>query len=394
MRKWIMLVSGVIIIALAVGGYQWFVKKPEKTGAATVNTTKVKKGDLSVSVSGTGTVEPVNRQTLKVLNGGQIKEVLVEQGDPVKKGQVICTFEGTDNSDQIQQEQLNLEKARLDLEDAQQQFKDQAFGSNVDDLKSNIKKLQLSVEQSVKKIQTLEDDQQPSDPVVAPMDGVISTLSVEADQQLSNGGEVGVITDYQHLQVVIQVDELDISKVQKGQNVQITLDALPNQAIQGTVEEIAEEGTASNGVALFDVTISLKNVQNVKSGMTAEAEIKVEDKADALMVPIEAVHQIRGRNMVFLPSSPEASPNVSPNANGTPSRNLKEVQVGIHNESYIEITSGLQEGDEIILPTVSGSSSTNSNNFRGPGIGGLGGGLGGGSRPVDGGSGGTRGGSR
>ncbi|MEB3100062.1 efflux RND transporter periplasmic adaptor subunit [Ferviditalea candida] len=437
MRKWIMLVSGVVIIALAVGGYQWFVKKPEKSAAPTVNTAKVKRGDLSVTVSGTGTVGPVNRQTVKVLKGGQIKEVLVQEGDAVKKGQLLCTFEAKDNSDQIQQEELNLSKARLDLADAQQQFKDQAFGSNVDDLKSNIKKLQLSVDQSLQKIQTLEADQQPSDPVVAPMDGVISTLSVDANQQLNDGGEFGVITDYQHLQVVIQVDELDISKVQKGQNVQITLDALPNQAIEGTVEKISAEGTASNGVAVFDVTISLKNVQNVRAGMTAEAEIKVADKPDALMVPIEAVHQIRGRNVVFLSNTvntgsnttgaPQRSPRPNGNSgaaenagnfgntgnsgnaessgnagnsgnSGTPPRNVREVQVGIHNESYIEIVSGLKEGDEVILPMVAGSSSANSNvrgaGFGGPGIGGFGGGFGGGGVRVTGGGGGSRGGGR
>ena len=386
MKKWLLMGVAVVLIAVAVGGYNFYAKKSVKP-AATVNTVAVKKGNLVVTVSGTGTVGPVDRETIRAVDSGQVKDVLVKQWDSVKKGQQLVTFMETDNSAAIQQDQLNLQKDQLDLETAQKSLKDQAFGSNVDvdQLKTSIKKLQLSIEQLQLQIQTEQKNQKPVDPITSPIDGVMSSVAVSAGQNLNGGAIVGEVADYNDMQVVIQVDELDIDKVQNGQQAQMTFDAIPNKNFTGTVTQIASEGKSSNGVSVYDVTIHLLDAKNIKAGMNSEAAIKVADKSNVLLVPIEAVQQFNGKSFVFIPSTDTASPTNTNSKNTAGSnatgRKLQSVQVGLQNDSYMEITSGLKEGEQIIIPGSKGTTAQqNGRNFN-PGIGGLGGGaFGGGNR--------------
>src|SRR5690606_24526049 len=120
------------------------------------------------------------------------------------------------------------------------------------------------------------------------------------------------------LQIVVGVDELDISKVKVGQPASILVEALPDQKFTGKVTEIAQEGTATSGVATFDVTIMLDDSTNLRAGMSAEATIIVEQKADALYLPIEAVQSIGGRYFVMVRSAEGTGSGESPSpASGT-----------------------------------------------------------------------------
>ncbi len=358
-KKWWLIAVALIIIAAGATVYGMSSKKTAQTTNTKVNTMTVKKGNLLVSVSGSGTVNPVNVESIRVLDAGQIKDVLVNQGDKVKKGQIIVTFSGNDNSDSIQQEELNLEKNQIDLKSAEKNLRNQSLESDVDTLKANIQKLQISIKQSQIKIHNYQEDEIPPNPIVSPIDGYLSTLSVDSGQQINNGSTIGTVTDYSDLEVTIQVDELDITKIKKGQTAQVTLDAFPNQLFTGTVTDIGEEGQSQNGVSVYDVTIHLKDPKNIKIGMTAETVIKVAEKNNVLVVPIEAVEQMRNKSFVLI--STDSGTQRTP------------VEVGLHNENFIEITSGLKEEDQIVLPSSS-QSQTNTNRqfsgFRAPGLGG------------------------
>ncbi|WML47177.1 efflux RND transporter periplasmic adaptor subunit [Neobacillus sp. PS3-34] len=209
-----------------------------------------------------------------------------------------------------------------------------------------------------------------SDPIIAPHKGIITSLTVSADQRVSVGEVVAHVTDYKNLQTVIQIDELDIPKIKVSQNVNIKANSFPDEAFSGKVTAISNEGTVTNGVSTFDVTIHIDNPKSLKVGMTAEASILTNSKDQALYVPVEAVHSINSQKYVVV-SNGTAGGN-------TASTERKAVKTGLYNEDYVEITSGLTEGETVQLPAVSVNSNSN---LRGMGRGGIGGfpGIGGGS---------------
>ncbi|AGR07370.1 HlyD family secretion protein [Listeria monocytogenes] len=151
------------------------------------------------------------------------------------------------------------------------------------------------------------------------------------------------VPDYDELQLVAQMDELDIPNIKKDQEVKVTVTALPDKTYTGKVKEIAEQGQVQNGVSSFSVIISLDKTDDLKAGMTADASILVNEKKDALYVPIEAVQKDSDdKYYVLVPEEKD---------NGKTKKVKKFVVTGLHNEDNIEITKGVKKGEKVILPT-------------------------------------------
>ncbi len=221
-----------------------------------------------------------------------------------------------------------------------------------------------------------------SDPITAPADGVITTIAVSSGERVQTGEVVAHLTNYSSLQTVASIDELDIPKIQVGQTATIKVNALPDQTYTGKVVSIANEGTSTNGVSSFDVTVSIDNPQNLKVGMSTETSILTASKDNVLYVPLDAVHSENGEKFVIIASdnstqSQTQGQNQSQGQNW--SANRVTVKAGLANEDNVEITEGLKEGQIVRLPNLAVSNTTTTNgNSRGMfgGFGGMGGGSG------------------
>ncbi|WP_223588738.1 efflux RND transporter periplasmic adaptor subunit [Neobacillus bataviensis] len=225
---------------------------------------------------------------------------------------------------------------------------------------------------------TFTDD---SDPITAPVDGVVTTVSVASGERVSNGQAVAHLTNYKDLQTVVQVDELDIPKIKKDQTVSLSVSAYPDKTYTGKVTAVAEEGTSANGSSTFDVTIHIDKPDNLKVGMSTEASILTNSKENALYVPVDAVHTNNNEKYVLIASA-------ATNTDSAAGTNVqKAVKTGIATDEYVEITDGVSEGDNILLPQVSASSSSNNQGGMMQGMGGMGGMAGGGMPPNGGGTG-------
>lgn len=182
--------------------------------------------------------------------------------------------------------------------------------------------------------------------ITAPADGTVTSIGVSDGDRVSKGQVIAHITNYDDLQTTVQIDELDIPKVKVGQTASIKVNAFPDTTYTGKVTAVANEGTVSNGVSTFDVTVHMNKPTNVKVGMTTEVSILVQSKDNALYVPIEAVHSINNEKYVVVEKG-----------DGSVAR--QTVKTGISNEDYVEIKDGLTEGEVVQLPRVSASSSSN-----------------------------------
>jgi multidrug efflux pump subunit AcrA (membrane-fusion protein) len=213
-----------------------------------------------------------------------------------------------------------------------------------------IDEVPVSANESVKKGDELITFTDGSDSITAPADGVITTIAVTAGQRVNSGEVVAHLTNYTNLQTVVQIDELDIPKIKMGQPVTIKVNAFPEQSYTGKVTAISNEGTSTNGVSSFDVTIQIASVKDLKVGMSTEASILTASKENALYVPLEAVHSRNGEKFVLIGST-----------DGTGESGQKVVKTGLFNEDFIEITEGLSEGENVLLPQLAINNTTVNN---------------------------------
>ncbi|CAM4468820.1 efflux RND transporter periplasmic adaptor subunit [Paenibacillus typhae] len=479
-KKTVIISSSIAVVAIAgVLAYVLWPDAGKEASAVPLNTAIVAKGNILNGVSGSGSVSPINTGSIRTKEAGEVDQVMVAKGDVVKKGDVLITFVASDMSDKMKEAEKSLTSLKTDLTDKQENYKTLAMNNATEEelasAKKAIEKAESDIAEQQESIADLEEDMLPQDPLTAPMDGTITAVNITDGEQAQNGSELFTMTDYENLSVTVQVDELDIPNIKLDQSATITLDALEDQEFEGKVIEIAKEGTSSNGVSLFDVTVGLNESEGVLVGMSAEVAITIEEKNDVLTVPIEAVSEINGKYYVNVPVTegdgsetgaasdtaggqmPDGAAPAGSAAGGQPpggetsadlpaggqafsgeappggasgwqgrggegrggtvpggapsggfpgggsssstasGQKRVEVTVGIHDESNIEIVSGLSEGDEVVIPTViSTGSSTGSGQPQMGGMGGMGGfstggfGSGTGGPPSGGGMGGGR----
>jgi HlyD family secretion protein len=175
--------------------------------------------------------------------------------------------------------------------------------------------------------------------MVAPFDGTVISVGAEKGDLVSSGTIVVTLADLSNLRVLAFVDETDISKVEIGQQVEATFDAFPGLSFLGQVLEVPLQGKLSQNVLTYEVPVSLEGTENValKTGMTANLNIVVGRRENALLVPALAVQQGETGNVVLVQDTPQGAAVATP------------VQVGLSDGTYVEIVSGLIEGDRVLV---------------------------------------------
>jgi HlyD family secretion protein len=196
--------------------------------------------------------------------------------------------------------------------------------------------------------------------LVAPFDGIVGSVTGNPGETAPSG-TTGFMTliDPHEVRVDVTVDETDVAKVAVGKNAKITFDALPGRPFDGKVISIAPSGTVTQGVVNYPVSISIDTrKQLLPAGLTASATITIDEKNDVLVVPLRAVRRQQRDQVVDV---------VGADGKPIPPRIVK---TGVQNDQFVEITDGLQEGDQILIA----GTSTRSPLTGGPGIPGGGGG--------------------
>ena len=395
------IISCAVVVMVGAGGYYGYSKQNtvKASSMSKYIVYNAKKSDLQVSVQTTGSVYASLTKDIVSNNSGVINGLNVKEGDMVKQGDTICKINNSDITSQVNKAQLTLDQQNLQLQNAKS---DQVAQQNL-----AVEQAQLDLDSKI--------NQENSMTLTAPISGMITNEANTTGDNIQSGKTILTVVDNTSLKIKVSIDELDIAKVQVGQSAEIKFDALSGKTYQGNVDSISQVGTSTNGVTTYDAVISIKNPDGVKIGMNANVNILVSDKKDALTIPTEALVQRNGKNYVLVSDPTSSSQGTSTvnttntkkqngngnsqygsgngnskTTNGQNKGKLTQVQIGLENANMVEITSGLKEGDKVLvtLPQVSSSSSKNSNSMSG----GLGGGMGygggmGGSQRGSGGSG-------
>ena len=231
-------------------------------------TAEITAGDTVLDSVESGELSFVNQKMIKSDAGGTVVSLHIRENEYVNAGDVLLKLE---NDDLL-------------------------LTSSSNDMKMDNLKAQLAIKQKQLDYYT----------IVAPFDGTITKLgSANEGDTVKQGDTLAVISDMNRLEFSVSIDELDIAQMAVGQEVIITADALEETAttpLTGKVSKVAMEGTSSNGVTVYPVTIAIdeNSAGRLKTGMNIDAEIIISNKSDTLMVPLEAVTTMGGRSFVYV----------------------------------------------------------------------------------------------
>ncbi|MFC0211001.1 HlyD family efflux transporter periplasmic adaptor subunit [Paenibacillus chartarius] len=309
------------------------------------------KGSLSigaskVEASSEAALEYISTVTLLSEAQGTVKKLNVKTGDTVHAGDVIAELANDTLANSITAKQNDIERQKVLVSDSED------------------------------KIKTLQ--------VFAPFDGIFSTdfankrtnvlNSYPVGATIESGTQLGAVASFNSLQLPIQVDELDLPSIKVGQKANVTVSAIAGRTFEGEVTQISSVGTTTNGVTAYDVVVAVNNNdQIIKNGMTATAEILVQNKTNVLVLPVEALQTQRGQRFVTLQKEDGTLEQQHP------------IKIGVRSQTQVEVTEGLSEGDKVFIPQSAQRSNLTQaqqdqlrQQFQG-GAGGAGAGAGGGS---------------
>ena len=260
-----------------------------------------------------GTLSPQLRQTITAAASGEITNLNVSVGSRVSAGAVLAAIGGESAENSLADAALAVQNAQLSLQSAQE-----ALDSYT---------------------------------ITSPISGTVIEKNLKAGDQLNGGdsGAMAVIYDLSQLELQMDVSELDIGQIQPGQTVEITAEALPGQTFTGVVEKVSVNGTTTDGFTTYPVTILLSEYGDLNPGMNVSAHIIVERAENALCVPAEAVNSdgtvlVAGEGAFAEDGVTIADPSKIES---------RPVTLGRGNQDFVEITSGLEEGETVLLPIQS-----------------------------------------
>ena len=267
------------------------------TGTATIGT-----ADCAES----GSFAYAAKKTVSAKTSGTLENLYVKEGDTVTDGQLLGSFEATDLDTQIENSRLSMQSTELALQSTRDQLENYR--------------------------------------ITSPISGTVIEKNYKAGDNLdaTTGGYLAVIYDMSKLTFEMKIDELDIGKIEVGQEVRITAKALEGQEFTGRVSKININGVTAGGVTSYPVTVDITNPGSLLPGMNVSAEILVEHASNVLAIPVEMVG--RGNKVSVLPAG-------AVDKDGKPDYSKleeREVTLGRNDDANIEILSGLNEGEIVV----------------------------------------------
>lgn len=373
-KKKIILIA-VSIAVVASAGF-WLFGSSKAQHKVTYETAVVTRGEISESITATGTIEPVTEVEVGTQVSGIIDKIYADYNSVVTKGQLIAEMDRVTLQSEVASQRAAYNGAKAEYEYQQKNYErnrglhEKQLISDTDYEQSvyNYEKAKSNYESSQASLAKAERNLSYAT-ITSPIDGVVINRAVEEGQTVASGFETPTLftiaADLTQMQVVADVDEADIGGVEDGQRVTFTVDAYPNDTFEGVVTQIrlGEDSSSSSGssttsstVVTYEVVISAPNPDlKLKPRLTANVTIYTLDRKDVLSVPARALR--------FTPEKPLIGDNdIVKDCEGEHKLWTREgntfiahpVVVGISNGVNTEIVSGIGEGAVVVTEATIG----------------------------------------
>jgi len=391
-RRW--LIVAVIAVVVVGGGLGVAAALRPNHQIDPSKLASITRGDLARSVVATGKIEPHAKVEIKSKASGIVERIFADYGDRVKQGQVLVELDKELLQAQVRESRASWLGAQAAQEAAQASYERNQVDAEGPDLpflkadmersrklydegliakpvventekayqlalnkqmsalrsvavtRAEVDKAKAQVSQAQAALDRAEEDLH-NTTIVSPMDGLVLSRDVEIGDAVSSililGSQATLIMtlgDVSEVYVKGKVDEADISKVYLGQAARIVVESLKDKKFQGKVTKISPLGVEKDNVTTFEVRVSIQNpTGELKSNMSANAEIILEEKQNVLQVPEAAVIYDKDRHTSL----------ETPDPGSKTGRRKVAVKLGISNGIKTELLEGLKEGQQVIL---------------------------------------------
>jgi len=241
---------------------------------------------------------------------------------------------------------IEVAQAQADLDAEEDKLVEMLSSSDEDTIaiaEMQVGAAELSLEQAEKEYEQAQEELN-NEIITAPWDGVVAAVGAEVGDTFHSSTATGTVIirliDPIVLELPVQVDEIDIPKIKLNQRAVVSIDALPDVELEGSVTAISPVPVAQSGVVLYDVTIGLTVLEgtDLKVGMSATADIMVEERSNVLLVPTQAIQQDKqGKSVVMVQAGEQVQ--------------LKTVVTGLTDGLWTEIVEGISEGELVVIKT-------------------------------------------
>lgn len=383
---------GVLVIALLIIAFT----SGNKAEIISVQTEKVEKRNITQTVAATGKINPEFKVVITPEVTGEIVQLPVKEGDYVKKGQLLIRIKGDQYQAQKQRLEANLQSSEANLKmrsaeldkveldynrvkelhskglSSDSEF--EAAKSNYLSAKASYEAAQANVLQSKAQLREVLETLYKTT-IVSPMDGVVTQLNVELGERVfgagfSMGSDIMTVSDLRNIEAVVDVDENDVVLVAVGDTAKIKVDAFKDKEFKGIVSEIGNSAKTTGlgtqeEVVNFEVKIKILSPDNnLRPGMSCNADIQTETVDNILSVPIQSVTTRSGIPKTGEGASEGESNDFVKVENDKKQQNNKpkevvfivkngkakmvEVKTGLSDDNYIAVLSGLKEGETVV----------------------------------------------
>jgi len=389
-RSWAIVGVLVLLLIAAAGATWWYAGSG---GTVRYTAAAASRGNVTRTVTATGTVNPVLTIIVGTYVSGVVQDVTCDYNTEVKKGQICAKIDPRPYQSVVNQNKANLDqaKAQLDKDKANLAYAELVYQRNaklaatnaiskdaldnarsaLDQAKAQIGVDQATIEQRRAQLEAAEVNLGYTD-IVSPVDGTVVSRNVTIGQTVAASFQTPTLfliaTDLTKMQVDTNVSESDIGGIKDGDKALFTVDAFPNRTFEGKVTQVRQSPQNVQNVVTYDVVVSVDNNDLVlKPGMTAANRIVIAERDNVLRVPSQA---LRYSPAGLAGASSRRGVTTRTSANGTRPgqvyvlRDGKPVAVpvtaGLDDDSFTEIVKGdLKPGDKVIITEQRNGSGNN-----------------------------------
>ncbi|MFC1849015.1 efflux RND transporter periplasmic adaptor subunit [candidate division CSSED10-310 bacterium] len=354
-KKWIVILIIVVVISAIILLSSRSSNKQEPLDETLVISPTL--GDITVSVTETGIVEPLTKVEIKSKVAGQVSLLHVEEGDRVESGQILLALDKiqyqytVDRAKALHEEaQIRLQFSEKKLERKKEEYKSKAISHHdLDETQMEKALAEVQLQKTLIDWNSAQDNLKHCQ-IRSPIAGVVIHRGVETGEMVSPGIDATVegkplltIADLSKLSVKSELNQIDMAKLKLEQKVLIRFDAFKESTFNGLIHRISPAAQAGrNNILLFPIEILIEPTSlttNIKPGMTADIDILITEKKAVLTIPIESILEEEKEKVVYV-------------VKGTLTKyslHKQSVQIGLENDRQAEVLEGLTPDDRILI---------------------------------------------